>query len=79
MTLEFNVVTKTVSIGDKTMSFETGKIAKQAGGSILCSVGETVVLVTATAAKSAREGIDFFPLTCDSLRYRQVQSPSFRA
>jgi polyribonucleotide nucleotidyltransferase len=65
MTLEFNVVTKTVSIGDKTMSFETGKIAKQAGGSILCSVGETVVLVTATAAKSAREGIDFFPLTCD--------------
>ncbi|HXJ33924.1 MAG TPA: polyribonucleotide nucleotidyltransferase [Candidatus Eisenbacteria bacterium] len=44
---------------------ETGKVAKQAGGSAWIQYGETVVLVTATASRSAREGIDFFPLTCD--------------
>ena len=40
-------------------------MAKQAGGSALVQYGDTVVLVTATAAKEARENIDFFPLTCD--------------
>ena len=44
---------------------ETGKVAKQAGGSAWIQYGETVVLVTATASRTAREGIDFFPLTCD--------------
>src|SRR6185295_3924665 len=44
---------------------ETGKVAKQAGGAAWVEYGETVVLVTATASRSAREGIDFFPLTCD--------------
>jgi len=44
---------------------ETGRMAKQAGGSALVRFGETVVLATATAQKSVREGIDFFPLTCD--------------
>src|SRR6185503_18828459 len=44
---------------------ETGKVAKQAGGSAWIQYGETVVLVTATASRSPREGIDFFPLTCD--------------
>ena len=44
---------------------ETGKVAKQAGGSVWIQYGETVVLVTATASRTAREGIDFFPLTCD--------------
>ncbi len=47
------------------LSIETGRLAKQAGGSVLCQYGETVVLATATASHSAREGIDFFPLTCD--------------
>ncbi len=47
------------------LSLETGRLAKQAGGAVLCQYGETVVLATATAAHSAREGIDFFPLTVD--------------
>ncbi|MCW5891886.1 MAG: polyribonucleotide nucleotidyltransferase [bacterium] len=49
----------------RRLSIETGRLAKQAGGSALVQYGETVVLVTATASQSAREGIDFFPLTCD--------------
>jgi polyribonucleotide nucleotidyltransferase len=44
---------------------ETGKVAKQAGGAAWIEYGETVVLVTATASHAPREGIDFFPLTCD--------------
>jgi polyribonucleotide nucleotidyltransferase len=44
---------------------ETGKVAKQAGGAAWVQYGETVVLVTATASRAPREGIDFFPLTCD--------------
>jgi polyribonucleotide nucleotidyltransferase len=44
---------------------ETGKVARQAGGAAWVEYGETVVLVTATASRSPREGIDFFPLTCD--------------
>jgi polyribonucleotide nucleotidyltransferase len=49
----------------RRLSIETGRVAKQAGGAALVQFGETVVLVTATASRSAREGIDFFPLTCD--------------
>jgi polyribonucleotide nucleotidyltransferase len=49
----------------RPLSIEVGRMAKQADGSALVAYGETVVLVTAVAAKSAREGIDFFPLTCD--------------
>src|SRR5512143_2171792 len=49
----------------RLLSIEVGRMAKQAGGAALVSYGETVVLVTAVAADSAREGIDFFPLTCD--------------
>src|SRR5262249_59655530 len=44
---------------------ETGRMAKQAGGAAFVQFGETAVLVTATALATAREGIDFFPLTCD--------------
>jgi polyribonucleotide nucleotidyltransferase len=44
---------------------ETGKVAKQAGGAAWIEYGETVVLVTATASRSPREGVDFLPLTCD--------------
>ena len=44
---------------------ETGRMARQAGGAALVRLGETVVLVAATAQTNAREGIDFFPLTCD--------------
>ena len=47
------------------MILETGRVAKQAGGAVLVRYGETVVLVTATMSKKKREGLDFFPLTCD--------------
>ena len=50
---------------DKTFSFETGKLAGQAGGAVVGRIGDTVVLVAATAAKAPREGVDFFPLTVD--------------
>jgi len=49
----------------RPLSIEVGRMARQAGGSALVQYGDTVVLVTATAAKEARENIDFFPLTCD--------------
>jgi polyribonucleotide nucleotidyltransferase len=49
----------------RPLSIEVGRVAKQADGAALVTYGETVVLVTAGAVKSAREGIDFLPLTCD--------------
>ena len=51
-------------IGNSTLSFETGQLAKQAGGCVLVQYGDTVVLNAATTG-SPRPGIDFFPLTCD--------------
>ena len=54
-----------VDFNGRPLSIETGRMAKQAGGAALVQFGETVVLVTATASSSPREGIDFFPLTCD--------------
>ena len=57
-------------IGGRTLSIETGKVAKQADGAVVVQYGETVVLVTAVVAEP-REGIDFFPLSVD---YREKQS-----
>ena len=54
-----------INIGGQEMIFETGKLAKQASGSILARQGETVVLTTACITDYAREGIDFFPLLVD--------------
>ncbi|MGC8465673.1 MAG: polyribonucleotide nucleotidyltransferase [Acidimicrobiales bacterium] len=58
-------VSRRVSNTEKTLSFETGKFALQANGAVVGRLGETMVLVTATASKSVRDGIDFFPLTVD--------------
>src|ERR687897_1778007 len=55
----------TVEIGDMPIEFETGKIAKQANGSVVVRSGETMVLVTAVGAQEPRPGADFFPLTVD--------------
>jgi polyribonucleotide nucleotidyltransferase len=54
-----------VSGTDKVLSFETGKLAQQSQGAVLASIGRTVVLATANAAKDVRPGTDFFPLTID--------------
>ena len=60
----FQPTTTSFQVGGRTVTLETGRLAKQAHGSVLVTCGETVVLVTATRAKP-REGIDFFPLTVD--------------
>ncbi len=60
-----NVHKVSTMIGERELSIEVGKLAKQAHGSALVRYGDTVVLVTACAAKGPREGLDFFPLTVD--------------
>ena len=55
--------------GGKHISFETGKLAKQAHGSVVVRSGDNTVLATATANPDPREGIDFFPLTVDYREY----------
>src|SRR5215469_15720736 len=52
-------------VGGKTLSVETGRVAKQAGGAVLLGMGETVILAAATMSAEPRAGIDFLPLTCD--------------
>src|SRR5438552_7363961 len=61
--------TREVSINGKSLSLETGKLAKQAHGSVIVRFGDSVVLVTACHASSPREGIDFLPLTVDYREY----------
>jgi len=61
--------TREVRIGQNTLRLETGKLAKQAGGSVIVRYGDSVVLVTACRSASAREGIDFLPLTVDYREY----------
>lgn len=53
------------SVGGRTLTIETGKLAKQANGSVMVRYGDTAVLATATCSAEPREGIDFFPLTVD--------------
>src|SRR6516225_7877336 len=63
------MTTREVTIGHTPLRFETGKLAKQAGGSVIVRYGDSVVLVTACRAASSREGIDFLPLTVDYREY----------
>lgn len=58
-------VSVSAEIGGKTMTIETGKMAKQADGSVLVSYGDTRILVTACSSKNPKEGLDFFPLTVE--------------
>ncbi len=59
----FNVTTKSMQWGDETLTLETGKVARQADGSVIATLGETSVMANVTFAKSQKEGQDFFPLT----------------
>src|SRR5881628_1191811 len=61
--------TREISINSKTLRFETGKLAKQAHGSVIVRYGDSVVIVTACRSANAREGIDFLPLTVDYREY----------
>lgn len=58
-----NPVIKTFQYGNETVTLETGRIARQATGAVMVTIGETSVLTTVVGAKSAREGQDFFPLS----------------
>jgi polyribonucleotide nucleotidyltransferase len=56
---------ESIKLGDRELTVETGKVAKQADGSVVVRYGDTMLLVAAVGAPSAREGIDFFPLTVE--------------
>ena len=58
-------ITKTIEIGGKKISIETGKLAKQADGAVVLRMGDTMILATVVANKGAKEGVDFLPLTVD--------------
>ena len=59
----FNVTTKTMQWGEETLTLETGKVARQADGSVIATLGETSVMANVTFAKEPKPGQDFFPLT----------------
>jgi polyribonucleotide nucleotidyltransferase len=61
--------TREITVGQKTLRIETGKLAKQAHGAVMVRYGDSVVLVTACRAANPREGIDFLPLTVDYREY----------
>jgi len=65
----FNEITKKIEWSGKTLEISTGKIARQAGGSVTVKMGNSVLLCTAVVANKAREGIGFFPLT---INYREM-------
>src|ERR1044072_741970 len=60
---------RAIQVGTRTVSIETGKLAKQADGAVIVRSGDTMVIVTACHAASARVGIDFLPLTVDYREY----------
>ena len=59
----FDIKTVEIDLGGKTLKLETGRVARQANGAVIATLGETVVLCAVTAAKSVKPGQDFFPLT----------------
>ncbi|MBN2629901.1 MAG: polyribonucleotide nucleotidyltransferase [Rhodobacteraceae bacterium] len=59
----FNVTRKSIQWGNETLTLESGKVARQADGSVIATLGETSVMANVTFAKSAKPGQDFFPLT----------------
>ncbi len=71
-----NVITKTIHLRDgRTIEIETGKLAKQADGSVVVKMGKTMLLATVVAAKEAKEGVDFMPL---SVEYKEKYASAGR-
>ena len=61
-----NIVNKTITLADgRSITIETGKLAKQADGSVEVRMGNTVLLATVVSSKDAREGVDFLPMSVD--------------
>ncbi len=71
----FDVKNVSIEWGGQTLTLETGKVARQADGAVIATLGETVVLCAVTAAKSVKEGQDFFPLT---VHYQEKYSSAGR-
>ena len=71
----FDVKKVSIELAGKTLTLETGRIARQADAAVLATYGETVVLCAVTAAKSVKEGQDFFPLT---VHYQEKYSAAGR-
>ena len=74
--MELNIVTKTIDLGDgRPVTIETGKLAKQAHGSVVVRQGDTMLLAAAVSNYDASEGVDFLPLTVD---YREKYASTGR-
>src|SRR3546814_1543938 len=71
----FDIQSQEVMWGGRKLTLETGRIARQADGAVIATYGETVVLCAVTAAKSVKEGQDFFPLT---VHYQEKYSAAGR-
>ncbi|SDD03910.1 polyribonucleotide nucleotidyltransferase [Sphingomonas sp. YR710] len=71
----FNIKKSEIQWGDQTLTLETGRVARQADGAVMATLGETVVLCAVTAARSVKEGQDFFPLT---VHYQEKYSAAGR-
>lgn len=63
--MQQGVLERSIEVGGRTLTFQTGKIGKQAGGAVFCQYGDTVISAFATGSAEPREGIDFFPLTVE--------------
>src|SRR5690606_32811018 len=64
--MQFNIITKTITLPDgRTITLETGKLAKQADGSVVVRMGNTMLLATVVASKEIKPGVDFLPLSVD--------------
>ena len=68
-------ITKSIITGGKEISVETGKLAKQADGSVVLRMGDTMILATVVSSQGAKEGVDFLPLTVD---YREKYAAAGR-
>lgn len=74
--MNYELKTKTIDLGDgKLITIETGKLAKQANGSVMVRMGDTMMLATVVSNKEPREGVDFLPLTVD---YREKYASTGR-
>ncbi|MHA3840792.1 polyribonucleotide nucleotidyltransferase [Sphingomonas aestuarii] len=71
----FDIKKVDIELGGKTLTLETGRVARQADGAVIATLGETVVLCAVTAARSVKEGQDFFPLT---VHYQEKYSAAGR-
>ena len=64
--MSLNVIKKVIDLGDgRTIEIETGKLAKQADGSVVIKMGDTMLLATVVSTLEAKEGVDFLPLSVD--------------